>query len=269
MKRKKIKKVLMCRPLYFSTLDYVINPWMKPGTIDQDTAMKQWETLVQAYKDLGIKVEIIDQQKGWPDMVFATDEGLVTGKKLLLSRFRYKERQGETPYYKEWFEKQGYEISTLPEHFYFEGNGTMYFWNDKLFVGVGYRVDRPMCRYLQTLFPDYEVIPLEVASPSFYHLDMGFFPLNDDSIFYYPEAYSPDSRNVLKKMVPNLITLSEQEMKGYCANSVVVGKHVVHQSDNPTFNKKLTSLGYKNVDVNVSEFKKSGGGIHCLTNILE
>lgn len=269
MKRKAIKKVLMCRPLYFSTLDYIINPWMKPGTIDQSLAMKQWENLVSEYKKLKINVEIIDQQEGWPDMVFATDEALVIDNKVLLSRFRYKERQGETPYYKQWFNDHKYDITTLPEHLYFEGNGTMYFWNDKLFVGVGYRIDRPMCKYLQKLFPDHEVVEIQVASPSFYHLDMGFFPLDDETIFFYPEAYTAETRNKLRKMVPNLITLSDHEMKGFCANSVVSGKHVVHQADNPTFKKKLQNLGYKSIEVDVSEFKKSGGGIHCLTNILE
>jgi len=269
MKQKEIKKVLMCKPLYFSTLDYVINPWMKPGTIDQDLAMKQWGNLVKTYTDLGIKVEVIDQAKGWPDMVFSTDEGLVMEKKVLLSRFRYKERQGETHYYKEWFEKHGYEIMTLPEHLYFEGNGTMYFWNDKLFVGVGYRIDRPMCRYLQKLFPDHEVTPLEVASPSFYHLDMGFCPLDSESILFYPEAYSQETRDQMRKIIPNLITLTEREMKGFCANSIISGKTVVHQSDNPSFSKKLQNLGYTSVEVDLGEFKKSGGGIHCMTNILE
>jgi len=259
----------MCNPLYFSHLNYIINPWMKPGTINQKKTLEQWNILVKIYKDLGIEIEIIDQEKNQPDMVFATDSGYVFGKKVLLSRFRFKERQGETPFYEQWFRKHGYEIILLPEDLYFEGNGTMYFWNNKLFVGVGYRTDKPMCRYLQKLFPEYEVVELDAAAPAFYHLDIGFFPLNNETIFYYPEAYTREDRNKLKKIVPNLISLTEREMKGFCANSVVTGNTVIHQKDNPTFTKKLEELGYKSIEVDLSEFKKSGGGAHCLTNILE
>lgn len=269
MIKQKIKKVLMCRPLYFSSLDYIINPWMQPGLIDQKKTMEQWENLVKIYKDLTITVEVIDQVKGQPDMVFATDAGFVIDeKKVLLSRFRYKERQGETPHYKEWFEENGYEILELPDHLYFEGNGTLYFWNDKIFVGVGYRTDKPMCQYLQKLFPDKEVIELDAAAPAFYHLDIGFLPLDKETVFYYPEAYTQENRERLRKLIPNLVTLSEKEMEGFCANSVVTGKHVIHQKDNPTFKKKIESLGYKSIEVDLSEFKKSGGGAHCLTNIL-
>lgn len=45
--------------------------------------------------------------------------------------------------------------------------------------------------------------------------------------------------------------------------------YVIHQKGNPTFKKKLDDLEYMSIEVNAGEFMKSGGGIHCLTNILE
>src|SRR5689334_8457377 len=145
MKNKIVKKVLMCRPLYFHELDYVINPWMKPGTIDKKNVMAQWENLLAIYKKENIDVEIIDQQRGVPDMVFATDEGIVHDKTVLLSRFWHDERKKETPYYEEWFTEQGYQIEYLPPGAFFEGNGNSYFWHDKLLIGVGYRADDFTC----------------------------------------------------------------------------------------------------------------------------
>ncbi len=55
-----IKKVLMCRPLHYS-VEYIINPWMKPNSVDPKKAMQQWNNLVSIYQSLGIDVEIIDQ----------------------------------------------------------------------------------------------------------------------------------------------------------------------------------------------------------------
>src|SRR4051812_15335594 len=102
MKHNVINRVLMCEPLYFSSLNYSINPWMKPGEIDQKKALDQWSNLVAIYKTLGIKVEIIKQKKNVPDMVFATDQGLVHDGKVLLSNFRHEQRRSESKFYKRW-----------------------------------------------------------------------------------------------------------------------------------------------------------------------
>lgn len=241
---------------------------MTPGTIDEDKTMNEWNSLVTAYKNLGITVATIDQAQDVPDMVFATDQGIVHNKKVLLSRFWHKQRTGESKYYEAWFRKQGYEVHQLPQGVYFEGNGDSYFWNEFLFVGVGYRADANTTKAIAKIF-DHTVIPLEIIDPAFYHLDVGFFPLNNETVFYYPPAFSEKSRGVLKKIVPNLISFTREEALGFCANSVVTDHHVVHQKGNPTFRAQLHKLGYKTVEVDLEEFKKSGGGAHCLTNILE
>ena len=268
MKNTTIKKVLMCKPLYFDELDYVINPWMKPGTINEGRTMAEWQELVDIYTKLGIEIEIIDQEHGAADMVFATDQGIVRGKKVLLSQFWYDQRKKESPHYEKWFEEHGYEITYLPPGVYFEGNGDAYFWGDKLLIGLGFRADEYTCQTVGNLL-DVEVVPLNIVDPKFYHLDVGFFPLNTETAFYYPKAFDKKSREVLEKLVPNLLELTKEEANGFCANSVVTGNNVIHQTGTVSFNHKLKELGYNSIEVNLSEFMKSGGGIHCLTNILE
>jgi len=161
MKQKLIKKVLMCEPLYFDSLDYVINPWMTPGKINKEKTLNEWEQLVKAYEEQNITVEVIKQNRDCPDMVFATDQGIIRGKKVLLSRFWHDERKPETEYYKEWFEKNGYSLNYLPNDVYLEGNGDAFFWKDKLLIGIGYRADKTSCDVISKLF-DIEVIPLEI-----------------------------------------------------------------------------------------------------------
>ena len=265
--RKVIRKVLMCRPLFF-TVEHVYNPWMKPGTVDTKKALEQWTGLKKSYENLGISVKVIDQVKGLHDMVFATDQGIVKGREVLLSNFRPKQRQGERLQYKKWFHKNGYKIYSLPSHHYLEGNGETYFWNDIIFVGTGYRSDPEIPRVLEKMYHR-KVVYLKIMDPAFYHLDVGFFPLNNSTIFYYPPAYSPGTLKELKQRVPNLIPFSKKEAFGFSANSVVTDHHVIVQKGNPTFVNKLHNLGYKTNEVDLSEFMKSGGGAHCLTNVLE
>lgn len=258
----------MCKPLYFSSVDYVINPWMKPGTIDEEKATQQWESLVKAYEDLGIKVEVIDQKPDVPDMVFSADQGIIKNGKVLLSHFQYPERQGETKYYEQWFKDRGYVIERFPQGINFEGNGVAQFWRDVIFVGIGYRTGKEACVVLEKVFGK-TVIPLENIDPLFFHLDVSLFDLDNDTIFYYPPAFSDESIKILKDKVPNLIEFSREEINGFCSNSVVTDSHVIAQSGNPTFKNKLKELQYNTVEVDLSEFMKSGGGANCLTNILE
>lgn len=265
---KVINKVLMCRPRYFSSIDYVINPWMKPNSINEMVAEKQWDNLKNTYESLGIKVETITHKKGSPDMVFTTDQGIVQGNRVLLSNFRHKERKNESTYYKKWFADHKYKIQKLPKNHYLEGNGETYFWNDIIFVGTGYRSDPEIPKILEKVYLR-KVVYLKILDPAFYHLDVGFFPLNNETVFYYPPAYSPGTLKELKRRVPNLIPFSKKEAYGFSANSVVTDHHVIVQKGNPTFVDKLHNLGYKTSEVDVSEFMKSGGGAHCLTNILE
>lgn len=267
MNRKRITKLLMCRPTHFAQLDYVINPWMQPGTIDQAQTMLQWENLVKAYEGLGIQVEIIEQEQGVPDMVFAADQGIVRGNRVILSRFMTPERRGESIHYEKWFREHGYEIEKLPKESYFEGNGDSFFLQDKLLIGIGYRADEKTCEPIAQLLKI--EVPLQIADPKFYHIDVGLLPLDQETAFYYPPAFTKSTRETLHTIIPNLLEFTEKEVNGFSANSVVSGNHVVLQSGNPTFEKKLKDLGYIPVAVNLSEFKKSGGGTHCLTNVLE
>jgi len=241
---------------------------MKPGSVDKGKAMQQWEQLVNVYQQLQIKVEVINQKAGLPDMVFATDQGLAQGRKILMSRFRYKERRGETECYKQWFFEHAYELLYIPDHHFFEGNGDSFFWNDTLFVGTGVRSDKTVHEFLAKIF-HHDVIPLHIIDPLFFHLDVGFFPLNNETIFYYPDAFTENSQKLLQKLVPNLIELTKEEVYGFSSNSVVTENKVIVQKDNPTFCKKLHQLGYETIEVDVGEFIKGGGGIHCLTNVLE
>ena len=240
---------------------------MKPYSVDQINALIQWNQLVAALEGLSIKVDLIDQPHGVPDMVFATDHGIILDGKVLLPNFRYEQRRKETPYYRNWFIEQGFELYDLTNNFYFEG-GDGLFVQKTLLVGTGFRTNLASCEEIATAL-DINVIPLQLINPSFYHLDMCLLPLDADTAFFYPPAFSDSSRRRLRNVIPNLYEMSDEEAQGYCANSFVSGNDVVLQAGNPGFTKRLQELGRQIVEVDVSEFKKAGGGIHCLINTIE
>ncbi len=264
--RSIINEVLVCRPTFFQ-IEYVINPWMKDQKIDQGLAMKQWEAFCDAYSQLGIKVQIIDQVEGLPDMVFTADQAVVKDNIALMSNFAESERKGEENVYRQWFKDRGYELKFLPEKLSFEGNGELHFWNDRYFVGTGFRTSEESRQYIEEILGQ-PVISLKLIDPYFYHLDTCLLPLDSETVFYYPPAFDTHSQQVLKKTVPNLVEFSREDLDYFTANSVVHGSTILCQKALPEFRKKVEDMGFSIIELDVSEFNKSGGGIHCLTNIL-
>lgn len=262
---KSVSHVLLCQPDHFQ-VSYSINPWMQPGQVNQLKAQQQWKNLYQTLTLLGIKVEVIPQQPEVPDMVFAVDQGIVNDSQVLLASFHYPERQLETPYYQRWFEDHGFEVHTLSDC-YFEGGEYLY-WNDRYFVGTGFRTQAEAIPVLSS-FLNTTVTALELIDPHFYHLDMCLLPLSDSQVMYYPAAFSSASIELLQHTVPELIVLSNEEAALFGANSLVIDKTVLLSSINPTLSQKLSQLGYQPLTVDVSEFRKAGGGIHCLVMPLE
>lgn len=262
-----IKRVLLCRPTYF-TVEYVINPHMQPYTVSNDVAMQQWQSLVDTLKSINVTVEVIEQHEDVPDMVFATDQGIVRDGTILLANFRYRQRQKERIYFREWFRAHGFKLSSLSNIFPFEGGDTLFF-NDMLFVGTGFRASVASCEELAQKL-EIDVMPLRLLDPFFYHLDMAFLPIDRETAFYYPAAFSKNSRNLLKRLVPNLYELSKEAAEAYAANSFVSGKDILISAGIPqSFHDDLKKIGMKIHEVDISEFKKAGGGIHCLINVLE
>lgn len=265
-----IRHILLCRPTYFR-VDYAINPWMQIGSVDLNLAQRQWETLVQAYQATGVQVAIIEQQPDVPDMVFAADQAIwLEPKTFLLSSFRYQERQKETQYYKEWFLKQGYTLKLIEEPgIYFEGNGDCLLWKKGVyFMGVGYRNSQASDQMLQAVTGQ-QFLPLKLVSEKFYHLDTCLCVVNETTALYYPPAFDAEGIALLQASFPTLIEVATVEAENFALNSVVCGNSVLIQKGNALTNNHLIKLGLQRVELDLGEFVKSGGGIHCLGQVLE
>ena len=110
-------RFMMCAPDHYD-VDYVINPWME-GNIhksSRDRAVEQWQKLYSILADHAT-VDLIQPQQGVPDLVFTANAGLVLEKTAVLSRFFHKERQGEEPYFQQWFEENGFTGSCPAQRF--------------------------------------------------------------------------------------------------------------------------------------------------------
>jgi lysine-ketoglutarate reductase/saccharopine dehydrogenase-like protein (TIGR00300 family) len=261
-------RFLLCAPDHYD-VDYVINPWME-GNVhksSRDRAVEQWEKLYHVLKDNAI-VDLVTPQKGWPDMVFTANAGLVLGNTFVLSRFYHKERQGEEPYFKEWFEKQGYTVYELPKDLPFEGAGDALLDREGrwLWAGYGFRSELDSHPYLAKWL-NIEVISLRLSDERFYHLDTCFCPLTGGYLLYYPPAFDSYSNKVIEMRVApeKLIAIEEADAINFACNAVNINKIVVMNKVSDLLKKRLTKVGFEIVETPLTEFLKAGGAAKCLT----
>ncbi len=256
--------VLMCPPTYFD-IEYEINPWMhQDDQPAEDTAANQWQKLYKIYTErLGWHIELAEPVKGLPDMVFATDCCLMIDGKVMLSNFRYPERQPETEQFRKWFEQAGYKELKQAKH-KFEGGGDTMKFGDKIIAGYGFRSDHEAHKELESYF-EREVISLKIVDERFYHLDTSLAVLDDKTVAYFPGAIDQASRKLLKSKVPNLIEATEEEAMGFGLNAVSDGRHVICSDESGSLLEKFRQAGFEPISTPILEFRKSGGGVKCLT----
>ena len=254
----------MCPPKYFD-IEYEINPWMKLTDQPSDlTAEEQWQKLYHLYVDqLGWKVNLIDPIKHLPDMVFATDCCLMIDGKIMLSRFRYPERQPESDQYRQWFISHGFNQIRQATHI-FEGGGDSMVCGQKIIAGYGFRSELESHQELEAFFSR-EVISLRIVDPVFYHLDTSLVVLNSDTVAFYPGAIDGSSQKLLKTKIPNCIEATLEEARGFGLNAVSDGKTIVTSDASQSLLEKYRQAGFEVIPTPILEFRKSGGGVKCLT----
>ena len=261
-------RFLMCSPDHYD-VDYVINPWME-GNIhrsSRDRAVEQWQQLFGILKDHTV-VDLVPPQLGWPDMVFTANAGLVLGDTVVLSRFLHKERQGEEPYFKQWFEDKGYTVHELPKDLPFEGAGDALLDREGrwLWAGYGFRSELDSHPYLAKWL-DIEVLSLRLMDERFYHLDTCFCPLKDGYLLYYPPAFDSYSNRVIEMRVPESkrIAITEPDAVNFACNAVNIDHVVVMNKASGELKQQLGSAGFQVIETPLTEFLKAGGAAKCLT----
>ena len=261
-------RFLMCAPDHYD-VDYVINPWME-GNIhksSRDRAVEQWNKLYHVIKDHAI-VDLVPPQKGWPDMVFSANAGLVLGENVVLSRFLHKERQGEEPYFQQWFENNGYNVYTLPKDLPFEGAGDALLDREGrwLWAGYGFRSELDSHPYLAKWL-DIEVISLRLMDERFYHLDTCFCPLANGYLLYYPGAFDSYSNRVIEMRVApeKRIAIEEADAVNFACNAVNVDSIVIMNKASDGLKSRLAEVGFQVIETPLTEFLKAGGAAKCLT----
>lgn len=269
---------LMCEPDHYD-VTAVLNPYMANGIgkVDRELARRQWRSIKDAFEGLGKPVKTIAPVAGLEDMVFAANQSMLgltsrMEKVCLLSQMRHPARRGEVPHYERWFTAEGYRIARLSDPgVTFEGMGDCLWHPGKrlLWGGYGFRTDPEVYEEVARAF-EAPVILLKLVNERFYHLDTCFCPLNQEAVLIYPPAFSPESLELILKIFPIVLAAEEREATQLMpCNAAIVDSRtaILHKGAGQAVHH-LKAIGLDVIEVDTSEFLKSGASVFCLKMAL-
>lgn len=269
---------LLCPPDHFE-VTYAINPWMRPGDwkakdgSHADAADRQWKKLAETITSCGADVHVMPHAKGWPDMVFTANAGIVLDRKAVVANFKFPERVGETVHYARAFEtlvEKGVldEVHMLPDGIAQEGAGDCLWDKERGFFwgAVGPRSERKAYDFIEGVFGQ-KVEILDLATDEYYHIDVCLSPLPTGHVLCYKPAFSGESIARLEDAIGDkIIYVSEKDASNFVINSVHVNQeYFISSPCTDELREKLESIGLKVINHDFSAFIMAGGSACCLT----
>ena len=260
--------LLMCPPEHFA-VSYVINPWMMGniGRVDPRRAGQQWARLHRELAELAT-VELVGPVAGLPDMVFTANAGLVSGESYLPTRFRFRERSGEMPHYREWFREHGYVAAPGSTELAFEGEGDVLAQPGRGFAWAGYGQRSSLVSLADVQAQlGAPLVPLQLVDAHFYHLDTCLLPLPGGRVAYVPAAFSDESLRAIRRLVAHdaRVEVEMDDAYGLACNAVVLCTRVVTGHASDVLQHRLADWELEGVVCPLEEFLRAGGGAKCLS----
>lgn len=264
-------RVLMCPPTEYR-IAWEINPWMKKShQPNRERAWRQWHRVFELYQKLALRIHLIQPVAGLSDFIFTANAGWGRKGTFILSNFRYTERRKEQPYFKTWLQQHGFRTLRLPKNIFFEGQGDLITTKEAYLLGWGIRSSLEAAQEIKKrLGLQKQIVPLRLINPKFYHLDtclMYIQPIN--TILYYPPAFHKKSLAQIQKLEVNTIEVTKKEAEAFICNGIYYRDSVILPVMSNRIEKRLRKLGLEVLFSDVSEFRKSGAGLRCLTLFLD
>ena len=276
---------LLIKPHTFNIYKYQKNqnPYIDvKHQVALNKVMKQHNNLESA---LSNKISFVIDKPEYklPDIVFVANGGLCLPRipnTIILPYMKYQQRKEELEYLENIYKSLKLKTIKFPgsQDAPFEGQAELKWFHNgtKAICGYGHRSTKETFYIIQDIFnklykqhnltpPELLILPLE--SPDYYHLDVAMLEFNDSKCVVHKNAFNINSINKIKKFLgqDNVYVINTRDTM--CLNAVVDGFNLItHKINDPNIKSFLERItNRKLIEVDTSEFEKSGGSVRCMT----
>lgn len=245
-----------------SLADSFVDAIQPSGTaqpIDVTLAREQHDAYVAVLDAAGVRVRRIDADERYPDCCFVEDPAVVVDDLAIVCRMAASSRQGEEVAVERELSRR-LAIMRMMAPANMDGGDVMRV-GSRLFVGLTERTNTEAVQQLRySLGEEYPVTPVEVRGAL--HLKSACTHVGAGVILVDPESVDPD-------VFSEFTTVSVPADERYAANCLSVNGTVVVSAGYPRTRGMLAEVGeragFRVVELSMSEFKKAGGSLTCLS----
>lgn len=236
--------------------------------VSTDLARRQHKALVDALHDSGVETVVVDAAAGLPDQSFARDTTLMTPWGLVGLRPGALHRRGEVDHVMAHAEAAGVPILGRVEQGMVEGGDVCILRPGLVVIGVtGNRTDDRGAESLAAIFRrrGWRAV-LYHFDAHFLHLDTIFAMIDGETALACRDVLDDTFVKRMEDGGIEMLPVSYKDVRKLGCNVVGLGGgRVLTSVDNAAVNAVLATRGYDLVSVDVSQFTRCGGGVHCLT----
>ncbi|NPV89267.1 MAG: N(G),N(G)-dimethylarginine dimethylaminohydrolase [Firmicutes bacterium] len=225
-------------------------------TIDLELVRLQHRAYCETLERLGVEVIRIEPDERFPDCCFVEDTAIVLGDTAIIARPAVESRSGEAAAVREVLGGR-FKLIEIEAPGFIDGGDALRI-GDRLYIGVSGRTDRPAIGQVARAAErsGIEVIPVEIRDTL--HLKTACTYIGNGFLVVNPGFFGPKEFSRYKT-----ITVPPEE--GYCANCLAVNGRVIIPGGHPRTRGMIEVAGFTVVELGMSEFKKGGGGLTCLS----
>lgn len=227
------------------------------GIPDYSLALKQHKKYIEALKQCGLGVTVLEPDENYPDSTFVEDTALLTPYCAVITNPGAFSRNGERT-----------EMSQIVKNFYskiesIEAPGTLeagdvMMVGKHFYIGLSERTNHTGADQLITILSKFELTGSKISFVNLLHLKSGVSYLENNNVLL---TNSFINQPEFKKF--NCVLVDDDE--SYAANSLWINEKVLVPNGFSKTKKKIEQLGYTVIEVEVSEFRKLDGGLSCLS----
>jgi dimethylargininase len=227
------------------------------GTPDYQKALIQHNMYVDALKECGLHVTVLDGDNEYPDSTFIEDIALCTRSCAIITNPGAPSRNGEThtmkPVLQEFY--KNFEEIRSPGTL---DAGDVMMVDNHFYIGISERTNQEGAEQLISILRKYTMTGSKVPLQKMLHLKTRLSYLEKNNLLISGEflAYTE-----FKKF--SRIVIDEKEQ--YAANSLWINGNVLVPKGFYQTKTKIEQAGYVTIELDVSEFRKLDGGLSCLS----
>lgn len=227
------------------------------GKPDYEKALEQHSRYIEALKQCGLAVTILEEDEDYPDSTFVEDTAVLTEKCAIITNPGAESRNGEIIRMREVVKDFYDQVETIWHPGTLEGGDVMQV-EDHFYIGLSTRTNEDGAKQLKAILEKYgygaTIVPLE----KFFHLKTGIAYLGDNNLVLAGEFIEHELFAGFNKIVVG-------EDEEYAANCLRINDHVIMPKGYEKAKRKIAEAGYSVIELEMSEFRKQDGGLSCLS----